>query len=375
VIIWEALLALVSGARLEIPVGMDRVPGPQLVEWLSREKISVLACTPTMLAALPEVNLPALRLIVLGGEPVDPVRHRFWIERHQVANAYGPTEATIATHVCPRISVNGPAPIGHPVPGVMGYLLDDELQPVADGEIGNLYVGGVGLAVGYDGLPELTADAFPTLSLDGRPQRVYQTGDRAYRRGDGQLVFVGRADRQLNLGGYRLEPGEVEAAATAHPGVSAAVALADGEPGRQVLELHAAVPAGDVTTSQLRQHLAKVLPAQAVPARIRLWSQLPLTDSGKPDLPALTRREPVAVSSTTASTGLPEQVVLWWTEATGSPPTEGADFFDSGGHSLRAVRLLHQINEAYGCRITINAFVADPTPDHLARALAEVVPR
>jgi hypothetical protein len=87
--------------------------------------------------------------------------------------------------------VNGPAPIGHAVPGVREYLLDDELQPVADGEIGNLYVGGVGLAVGYDGLPELTADAFPTLSREGRPQRVYRTGDRAYRRGDGQLVFVG----------------------------------------------------------------------------------------------------------------------------------------------------------------------------------------
>ncbi len=374
VILWETLLALTSGARLEIPGGPARIPGPDLARWLIERGITVIACTPTMLAALPEVSVPMLRLIVLGGEKLHPARHRFWIEKHQVANAYGPTEATIATHVCLDVTQQCPAPIGHAVAGVLDYLLDDTQHPVHDGEIGELYVGGTGLAAQYDDLPETTAAAFPTLVLDGTPLRVYRTGDRAWRRPDGQLVFVGRVDRQLNLGGFRLEPGEVEIAATAMSGVTAAAVLAAGEPDHQVLVLHAAVPAENVTPTELRAHLASLLPAPAVPARIYLWRNLPMTDSGKPDLPTLAARSsyaaPDGLAPQTKPVELPEQVTLWWSEATGTLPSEGGDFFDSGGDSLGAVRMLHRVNETYSTAITVTAFVADPTPEHLAHVLS-----
>lgn len=376
VVLWETLLALTAGARLDIPVGAERIPGPRLAEWLSNRDITVLACTPTMLAAMPEQELPDLRLIVLGGEQLDPGRVRYWIKRHQVANAYGPTEATIATHVCPEVPEADTAPIGHPVAGVEDYVLDQHRRPVGVGDVGVLYLGGTGLAAGYDGMPEATATAFPTVHLDGRAQRLYCTGDRVYRRNDGQLVFVGRADRQLNLGGYRLEPGEVESAAVNLPGVTAAALLAEGESCQHVLVLHAAVPTETVTATDLRAHLARVLPSPAVPGRVRVWRELPTTDSGKPDLAALAREsapaspgDPLESSDRQEGT-LPEKVVHWWTEATGAQPELGTDFFESGGDSLAAVRLLHEINEYYGTDITVTDFVGDPTPEHLARSLA-----
>ncbi len=221
-------------------------------------------------------------------------------------------------------------------------------------------------------LPQTTLPALRLIVLGGENLDPARTGDLARRLPDGQLVFVGRMDRQLNLGGFRLEPAEVEKSATLLPGVTAAAVLADGELGQQVLVLHAAVPAADVTVAQLRSHLAQRLPAPAVPARIYLWPQLPITDSGKPDLPALaTLTPPPAPEEQAAAVGLPDQVAHWWEEAAGTPPVAGKDFFEAGGDSLAAVRLLHEINETYGTAITITDFVADPIPDHLARALAE----
>jgi amino acid adenylation domain-containing protein len=370
VVLWETLLALVSGAQLEIPSGLSRSPGPELAHWLDRRSITVMACTPTMLAALPEVDLLALRLIVLGGEQLHPARHSFWTRHHQVANAYGPTEATIATHVCPQVSLEDPAPIGYPVDGVEEFLLDEQQIPVPDGQIGELYLGGIGLAARYDGFPEITAAAFPALVLDGELRRVYRTGDLAYRRPDGQLVFAGRVDRQLNIGGIRLEPAEIEQAARLLPSVTEAVAFGTGELGRQVVVLHAAVPDDDITAADIRAHLAQQLPAPAVPARIYLHRALPMTDSGKLDVRAL-EAHGSAVTSSRGQAGpvaLPEPVLSWWTEATGAPPETGVEFFD-GGDSLAAVKLVHRVNETFGIAITISEFVADPTPEHLAHAL------
>lgn len=297
VALWETLLALASGAQLEIPTGSSRSPGSELAHWLEQRSVTVMTCTPTMLAALPQVTLPALRLIVLGGEQLHPARHSYWIQRHQVANAYGPAEATIETHVCPQVSLEDPAPIGYPLHGVDAFLLDEEHLPVPDGEVGELYLGGIGLAARYDGFPEVTAAAFPPLVLDGTLRRVYRTGDRAYRRPDGQLVFAGRIDRQLNVGGVRLEPAEIEQAALLRAGVTDAVAFATGEPEHQVVVLHAAVLGEDITTADVRAHLAQHLPASAVPARIYLHRALPMTDSGKPDLPALEAHDSAAAPS------------------------------------------------------------------------------
>jgi amino acid adenylation domain-containing protein len=385
VVLWETLLALTVGGTLCVPHGRQRVPGTGLVRWLAAEQVTVATLTPTMLAALPEVTLPELRLLVVGGEALDPARFAYWIGRHQVANAYGPTEATIATHVAPHITADDqPAPLGRPVPRVEDFLLDEHDQPVPDGQRGHLHLAGVGLADGYAGLPGRTAHAFPTLTISGRAVRVYRTGDRAWRRPDGQLVYAGRIDRQLNLGGVRLEPEEVEAAALALDGVTAAAALAEPAEGRDVLALHAAVPGGRITEAALRAHLAGLLPSTAVPARIHLHPSLPLTGYGKPDVQAIAAlafpsadpaADPAETAPAAAADGppvtLPDTVRVWWRQATGTEPaTATTDFFSCGGDSLACVELLHRINETFGLEIPLTHFTAQPTPAFLARALA-----
>lgn len=383
VVLWETLLALAAGGTLCIPQGRQRVPGIGLVRWLAREQVTVATMTPTMLAALPEQTMPDLRLLVVGGEALDPARFRYWIDRHQVANAYGPTEATIATHIAPQITVHDqPAPLGWPVPGVEDFLLDEYDQPVSDGRIGHLHLAGVGLADGYAGQPARTASSFPTLTIGGRAARVYRTGDRAWRRPDGQLVYAGRIDRQLNLGGVRLEPEEVEAAALTLDGVTAAAVLAEPTESRDVLALHAAVPSGQITEATLREHLAGRLPSTAVPARIHLHLSLPLTGYGKPDLnalaalatpgaPATAGQGQMPMAADTPPGALPEEVRAWWRQATGTEPsTPVTDFFSCGGDSLTCVELLHRINEAFGLDIPLAAFTAQPTPAFLARTLA-----
>lgn len=383
VVLWETLLALTTGGTLCVPHGRQLVPGIGLVRWLAAEQVTVATLTPTMLAALPEVTLPELRLLVVGGEALDPARFRYWIDRHQIANAYGPTEATIATHVAPHITADDqPAPLGRPVPGVEDFLLDENDRPVLDGQPGHLHLAGVGLADEYAGMPDRTDRSFPTLTIDGRAVRVYRTGDRARRRPDGQLVYTGRIDRQLNLGGVRLEPEEVEAAALGLDGVTAAAALAEAAEGRDVLALHVAVPSGRITEASLRAHLAGLLPSTAVPARIRLHPSLPLTGYGKPDVHAIAAlaspsavppAEPDGIVSAPAGPAvvLPDTVRAWWREATGAEPaTATTDFFSCGGDSLACVELLHRINEAFGLEIPLAEFTAEPTPVFLARALA-----
>ncbi|MCK9870296.1 non-ribosomal peptide synthetase [Nocardiopsis dassonvillei] len=383
VVLWETLLAMTTGATLCIPHSRQRVPGIGLVRWLVGEQVTVATMTPTMLVALPELTLPELRLLVVGGEALAPARFRYWIDRHQVANAYGPTEATIATHVALHITADDhPAPLGRPVPGVEDFLLDENDQPVPDGQTGHLHLAGAGLADGYAGLTERTAHAFPTLMIGGRAVRVYRTGDRAWRRPDGQLTYAGRIDRQLNLGGVRLEPEEVEAVALALDGVTAAVALAEPAQGRDVLALHAAVPGGRITRATLRAHLADRLPSTAIPHRIHLHPSLPLTGYGKPDVQALAAlalpgapltAEPGGTSPTADSpaVALPKAVRVWWQQATGAEPaTATTDFFACGGDSLACIELLHRINETFGLEIPLVAFTAEPTPAFLARALA-----
>ncbi|MCA1656431.1 MAG: AMP-binding protein, partial [Actinobacteria bacterium] len=139
--LWEVLLAFEAGACLCIPSGADRAVGPALVRWLAEQQITALTCTPSVLAALPEADLPTLRLIALGGEELHPGPLRYWITRHQVANPYGPTEATIEALVAPHVGMEEPAPIGRPLPGVHAHVLDQAQRPVPAGGVGELYLG------------------------------------------------------------------------------------------------------------------------------------------------------------------------------------------------------------------------------------------
>lgn len=380
-VLWEVLGALTVGARLQIAAPRDRVPGPALPRFLAKHKITAFTGTPTYLAAAPYTELPHLRRIVLGGEALHPGPLEQWISRYDVANAYGPTEACVDAIVHRHVNPGeGPVPIGLPLPGVRAWVLDDYQQPVAAGEAGELYLGGAGLASGYLGQPGPTTKAFLLLKLTGpdgvrRPERVYRTGDVVRQRPqDGRFVFLGRTDDQLNVGGVRLEPAEVEQAATQIPGVRAAALLTDrGTSGRTRLVLHVESDDTDLP-ERLRRQLADRLPPAAVPALITARPALPRTSSGKIDrraLAATSGPEPASPREGTQAVepGLPEAVAGWWQEQTGAPADGTRDFFACGGDSLGALLLLQQINEKYGTEIPLDAFYADPTTRFLTTAL------
>ncbi|MFE2850118.1 non-ribosomal peptide synthetase [Streptomyces lavendulae] len=378
-VLWEVLGALTVGARLQIAAPRDRVPGPALPRFLAKHKITAFTGTPTYLAAAPYAELPHLRRIVLGGEALHPGPLEQWISRYDVANAYGPTEACVDAIVHRHVNPDeDPVPIGLPLPGVRAWVLDDYQQPVAAGVAGELYLGGAGLASGYLGQPGPTAKAFLLLKLTGpdgvrRPERVYRTGDVVRERPqDGRFVFLGRADDQLNVGGVRLEPAEVEQAATQVPGVRAAALLTDlGTSGRPRLVLHVESDDTDLP-ERLRGQLAERLPPAAVPALITARPALPRTSSGKIDrhaLAATPEPENLEEGTQAAEPGLPEVVAGWWQEQTGAPADGARDFFACGGDSLGALLLLQQINEKYGTEIPLDAFYADPTTRFLTTVL------
>ncbi|MFG1879586.1 non-ribosomal peptide synthetase [Sphaerisporangium sp. NPDC049003] len=384
-VLWEVLCALTTGAHLQIASAADRTPGPALAAFLARHRITAFTCTPTQLAATPAVELPHLRRIVLGGEALHPGPVAWWLERHEVANAYGPTEVCVQAFFADRIRPDDdPVPIGRPLPGVLACVLDEHRRPVAAGLPGELYLGGDGLATGYLGMPAATEQAFldlrhPGDSSHSARHRLYRTGDRVRALPDGQLTFLGRIDDQINLGGVRLEPGEVEACAVRMPGIRAAALLAEpASNGRRPrLVLHIEGVQGEDTEhlpTALRLHLARQLPPTAVPALIICHTSLPRTASGKIDRRNLAGAPLPPAPASSNGAVLPEAAAGWWQQWTGSPPDQGRDFFAAGGDSLTALAFLQLLNEHYGTAITLDDFYARPTTQFLADHLAPKSP-
>ncbi|MFC1435368.1 non-ribosomal peptide synthetase [Streptacidiphilus sp. N1-3] len=384
-VLWEVLCALGTGARLQIAAQGERTPGPALTGFLARHEISAFTCTPTQLAATPYADLPALRLIVVGGEAVRTQPLTAWLERYRVANAYGPTEACIEATVALDLKPGqDPVPIGHPLPGVKAFILDADHHPVPAGHPGELHLGGDGLAEGYPGLPDATSAVFRTLDLPTGSgdalQRVYATGDLVRALPDGQLTYLGRIDQQLNLGGVRLEPGDVEAAALQLPGLRAAALLAEIRPGRRprlvlhIEPVHAGTGDDAELRTRLRRHLAAHLAPAAVPALITVHQRLPLTATGKVDRQALAATDPAPPAPPDCAQALPEPAASWWQHWTGSAPSEDIDFFAAGGDSMGALAFLQQVNEHYGTDLPIGAFYPQPTPAFLRAYLHQQQP-
>ncbi len=314
-------------------------------------------------------RLAALECVIAGGEACEPAlvrRHRRLLPRTQLHNLYGPTEATVwATvwHCRPRR--NTAVPIGRAVAGRRVALLDRKLAPVPAGAVGELFVSG-GLARGYLGRPALTAERFLPAAARAPGRRVYRTGDLARFLADGALDFLGRADRQVKLRGFRVELGEVEAALAEHPSVRSAAVVARRE------TLAAFVAGDDVSEPALRRHLRERLPAYMVPATLEPLAELPRTATGKIDRRALGRR-PAAepVSSPEPARGELESVLAGiFAEVLDldATATDG-DFFELGGHSLAALRLVARVHEALGRELAVRELFQHPSAGALARHL------
>ncbi|MEU5579215.1 non-ribosomal peptide synthase/polyketide synthase [Streptomyces huasconensis] len=406
--VWELWGPLLHGGRLVI-VPEDTARSPEdFLRLLADEQVTVLNQTPSAFYPLvrADAELPAvgdrlaLRTVIFGGEALDVGRLADWYARHpdtapRLVNMYGITETTV--HVTYAGLDSGLAaragaaasPIGTGIPDLRLYVLDDTLQPVPPGAVGELFVAGEGLARGYLKRPGLTATRFLADPF-GRPgTRMYRTGDRARWRADGTLEYLGRADQQVKIRGYRIEPGEIEAALHSHPGVGAAVVgVYEDAAGTRRLVAHvvgtgAGAGAGErgegaapPPAAELRAHLEGLLPAHMVPAAYVPMAALPLTANGKLDRRALPAPGPdgFAADGTRTAPRTPAErlVAAAWTDVLDTDEV-GADddFFALGGDSILAVRVTSRLRAAFGADVSPRLLFTHSTLRDLAAALGE----
>ncbi|MFG3282494.1 amino acid adenylation domain-containing protein [Streptomyces sp. NPDC048111] len=393
---WGAWL---HGGRLVV-VPMDTARDPEAYYALVREEgITVLNQTPSAFVHFAAVDarhdpdtLP-LRVIIFGGEALESGTLASWFDRHgdrgpRLVNMYGITETihvTIREMTAEDVRLGRRSPIGRPMPDMELYALDDLLQPVPIGVTGELYVGGPGLARCYFRDPVKTADRFVPHPFTDRPgERLYKSGDLARLTPRGEFEYVGRADHQVKIRGYRIETGEVEAVLLDHPDVHAAVVVpqrgADGEThlyGYATLEPGArSGESAEDTGALLREHLAERLPAYMVPTAVVVLAALPLTVNGKVDRKVLPVPEPVRAVGTAAyvapRTSAELRVAAAWRELLGLDRVGVHDnFFDLGGYSLLATRLVFRLREEFGTDLPLRVLFSDPTVAGIAAVLED----
>ncbi|OLF14222.1 hypothetical protein BLA60_03535 [Actinophytocola xinjiangensis] len=366
----DPVLWLVAGHELVVVGDTVSRDVDALVDLVRRQRIDSLDLTPVHLAALVDAGLLAgehrPRLVVFGGEAVPaPLWHTLAATPALVAvNSYGPTEFTVdATQAV----VTGTEPvIGGPVGGARALVLDARLRPVPAGAVGELYLGGPQLARGYTGAAA-TASRFVADPLGPAGARLYRTGDLVRLREDGALDHLGRGDAQVKLRGYRIEPGEVELALTAHPAVvRCAVVVRD--------DLLVAYAVTTAAQEDLLAHLRTRLPHYLVPATIVPVATLPLTTNGKLDIAALPVPEP-STSDTEPRTATETVVCALFAEVLGRDRVGvHDDFLALGGHSLSAGRLLAALRAHTGVGLDLPTVLTARTPAALARAVEDVNP-
>jgi amino acid adenylation domain-containing protein/non-ribosomal peptide synthase protein (TIGR01720 family) len=379
--VWELFWPLATGARLVMarPEG-HRDPG-YLAEAIRREGITTLHFVPSMLQLFLEHPRAGacrgLRRVVCSGEALPPVlveRFHALLPGVELHNLYGPTEAAVDVTAWPCVPGDGGrarVPLGRPIANTRTYVLDARLAPAPIGVPGELYLGGVQVARGYLGRPALTAERFVPDPLGPVPgARLYRTGDRARWRADGTLDYLGRLDGQVKIRGLRVETGEVEAALRRHPGVSAcAVVAREDAPGDRRL---VAYVAGGADAGELRAHLRQGLPEYMVPGAFVALDALPLTPNGKLDVRALPAPGPGGAEDgyVAPRTPLEETLAALWAGVLRVERVGVHDsFFDAGGHSLLAVRMLFLVQQAFRVELPLRAVLDHPT----VAALAEVV--
>ena len=319
-----------------------------------------------------------VRLAFTGGEAASATHVARILARYpglRVVNGYGPAESMGFTTTHEIVSdVDGAVPIGRPVLNKRAYVLDGGLHPAPVGVIGEVYLGGVGLAHGYAGRPDLTVERFIADPFGAPGERMYRTGDLARWTADGVLDFAGRADDQVKIRGFRVEPDEVAAVLARHDGVAQAAATVwqpDGEPARLVAY---AVVRSTVDGVTLRDWLRTELPDHLVPAAVQVLDRIPITANGKLDRPALPAPAFVTTTAGREPRTVREEILCGlFAEVLGVPSLSVDDgFFDLGGHSLLAARLISRMRTALGVEVTLRDVFRTPTVAGLAARIDDL---
>ena len=377
----ELYLPLVSGGTCVIASREDNYDPARLMERIRESQCTLMQATPATWRALIEAGWEGSKNLKLlcGGEALPGDLAAALLPRcAELWNMYGPTETTIWSTIHRVMSANGPVPIGRPIANTQVFILDGHRQLVPTGIVGELYIGGTGLARGYLARPELTAERFVESPFEPKA-RLYRTGDRARWLADGTLECLGRVDNQVKIRGFRIEPGEVESALVRHPAVGQCVVVArENSHGEKILaaylEPRPHQPAPQV--SALRQHLAHDLPAYMIPSAFIVLDQLPLTPNGKIDRNALPAPsfDPVRIAreSLAPRTETEQALAAIWNEVLKVGGVGVHDnFFDLGGHSLLVIRAVARIRDVFEVELLPSSFFAHPTVAGLARVLAE----
>ncbi|BAY48354.1 amino acid adenylation domain-containing protein [Scytonema sp. HK-05] len=376
--IFEIVMALGTGATLYLAKKESVLPGQALIQLLREKAITHVTLPPAVLAVLPKVELPALQTIICAGESCSEDIVKFWASGRRFFNAYGPTEATVWSTVAEISATGEKPPIGRPIANTQIYILDKHLQPVPIGIPGEIYISGEGLARGYLNRPELTETCF-IQETDFLPKtRLYKTGDLARYRSDGNIEFIDRIDNQIKIHGFRIELGEIETVLRQHQSVQETVVIAqENVSGEKDLVAYIVPHQKQAATNiELRNFLKQKLPQYMVPRAFVVLNSLPLTPHGKVDIHALptpyspnTRSLDKAFIAPRNSTEL--TLAKIWAEVLNLESVGIHDnFFDLGGNSLVAVRLVEQIHKQFERELPLSSLFLNSTIETLAKSLS-----
>ncbi|MFB9326426.1 amino acid adenylation domain-containing protein [Paenibacillus aurantiacus] len=380
--VWELAMALFNGAELHLPPPGALEDYERFTAYMNEAGITVATLPPIFAEHLVPERLPLLRLLITAGSSSNPALARRWEQAATYANAYGPTEATVCASIwlagaeaeesaaSKAEEIRHTVPIGRPIAHAELYVLGPDGQEQPIGVMGELYIGGRGVALGYLGREELTAEKFvPNPYRAG--ETMYRSGDYARWLPDGNLEYMGRIDHQIKIRGFRIETGEIENALLRHPAITEAAVIAERSTnGDESLCAYLAA-AEPIEPSRMKVWLSDTLPAYMIPSSFITLDRLPLTVNGKVDLAALPDKTKTRVETfAPLATDTELELSRLWSQALGGcvcgPDT---NYFEAGGHSLRAARLIADIHRRFGVQLTLRDFMAQPTLREMARRI------
>ncbi|WP_309142978.1 amino acid adenylation domain-containing protein, partial [Streptomyces javensis] len=371
----DVVVTLAGGGTLAVASAEERKDPRALAEMIGRCGVRVASVVPSLLGVLDPDAVQGVRNWVLGAERLSAELAGRWSVGARVWNTYGPTEATVittATATALKAGLEAAPPIGRPLPNNKVFVLDPFLRPVPVGVVGEVYIAGAGLARGYIGRPGLSAERFVACPFAVPGGRMYRSGDLAKWTAEGELVFAGRVDEQVKVRGFRVEPGEIEAVVAACEGVAqVAVVVREDGPGDKRLVAYV-VPDGELDVAAVREFAADRLPEYMVPTVVVL-DALPLTVNGKLDRAKLPAPDATAtVAGRDPATPTEEILCGLFAEVLGVERVSAdASFFELGGDSLLAMRLIARVRAVLDTRITIRELFTATTVALLSRRIEE----
>ena len=376
----ELFLPLTVGARIVLATRQGAKIPQSLAKYMAEHNVTIMQAAPTSWRLLVESGWKGESnlKVLCGGEALTrELADELLARVPELWNMYGPTETTIWSTIERVNPGNGSVPIGRPIANTQVYVLDTELKPVPNGEIGELFIGGDGLARGYLNRPETTAERFISNPIPGEPSsRLYRTGDLARILPSGVIEYQGRVDHQIKIHGVRVEPGEIESAILQYPEIKQALVVArEDRPGdKQLIAYVIPTKLDGFVPGAIRNFLKDKLPAYLIPSAFVPLTEFPLTFNGKVDRKALP--EPPMPTGTRVAVAegprdeLEYRLVTIWEEILRVKPVGLRDnFFDLGGHSLMAARLLARIDQSLGKELPLESLLDAPTIDEQAQLI------